>query len=210
MSDPYAVLGLKSSATDEEIKSAYRSLAKKYHPDTFQDNALADLAEEKMKQINEAHDLILKMRKEGQNFQYNNPSYQQGRQQNPRYHQQNPFGGQGGDPVYQQIRAAIALGDVDLATLMLDQIANRDAEWYFLLGSVAYRQGWLDDARQGFETACHMDPLNQEYRQALQMLLQRSQRPQDAGNPTGCCCCPCECCDCCTTLCCLNFCCPCC
>ena len=52
MNDPYSVLGITPEATDEEVKQAYRTLARKYHPDNYQDNPLADLAEEKMKEIN--------------------------------------------------------------------------------------------------------------------------------------------------------------
>ncbi|MCD8332320.1 MAG: DnaJ domain-containing protein, partial [Oscillospiraceae bacterium] len=62
MSDPYQVLGVKSDASDEEIKRAYRELARKYHPDNYQNNPLADLAEEKMKDINEAYDAIINQR----------------------------------------------------------------------------------------------------------------------------------------------------
>ena len=62
MRDPYTVLGVSQSASDDEIKKAYRELARKYHPDNYQNNPLADLAEEKMKEINEAYDTITKQR----------------------------------------------------------------------------------------------------------------------------------------------------
>ena len=58
MNDPYSVLGVSPNASDEEIKKAYRELARKYHPDNYQNNPLADLAEEKMKEINEAYAVI--------------------------------------------------------------------------------------------------------------------------------------------------------
>ena len=50
MKDPYSVLGISQSASDDEVKKAYRDLARKYHPDNYQNNPLADLAEEKMKE----------------------------------------------------------------------------------------------------------------------------------------------------------------
>ena len=63
MTDPYKVLGVSPSATDEEIKDAYRKLAKKYHPDQYGDSPLSELAGEKMKEINEAYDIIVSQRK---------------------------------------------------------------------------------------------------------------------------------------------------
>ncbi len=53
---------MPQSATDDEVKKAYRDLSRKYHPDANVDNPLADLAEEKFKEIQEAYDTIMKER----------------------------------------------------------------------------------------------------------------------------------------------------
>ena len=55
MRDPYEVLGVNRDASDEDIKKAYRKLAKQYHPDV---NPGDKTAEEKMKEINAAYDAI--------------------------------------------------------------------------------------------------------------------------------------------------------
>mgnify|MGYP001517772868 CR=1 FL=1 len=65
MNDPYQILGVSENASDEEIKKAYRDLARKYHPDNYHDNPLADLAQEKMKEINAAYEQITKERASG-------------------------------------------------------------------------------------------------------------------------------------------------
>ena len=62
MNNPYEVLGVSPNASDDEIKAAYRKLAKKYHPDNYVNNPLADVAEQKMKEINEAYRLLGRLR----------------------------------------------------------------------------------------------------------------------------------------------------
>ena len=58
VSDPYEVLGVRQGASEAEIKEAYRNLVKKYHPDKYQGNPLAGLAEEKLREVNEAYEML--------------------------------------------------------------------------------------------------------------------------------------------------------
>ena len=158
MSDPYSVLGVDPSASDEEIKKAYRELARKYHPDNYQDNPLADLAEEKMKAINEAYDAITRARSGGAGIGQNRQQYQRSYQQ------------AAGNSLYAQARQYINLGDLAQAEQLLRTAPRQDAEWHFLIGYIAYQKGWIDEATQHFQTAYSMEPGNAEYRQAMAMI----------------------------------------
>lgn len=192
MNDPYSVLGVSPDASDEEIKRAYRELARKYHPDNYQNNPLADLAEEKMKAINEAYDAITKQRS-GRNSGGYQSSYQQSGYQQRQ-------GQSAGTSVYARARQAINLGNLTQAEQLLQSVPGQDAEWHFLMGSIAYRKGWLDEAMQQYLMACNMDPGNLEYRQAYNMMRQGGQAYRPYGYTTG----GMDSCDCCTTLLCLN------
>ena len=185
MSDPYQVLGVSPSASDEEIKRAYRELVKKYHPDNYNDNPLADLAEAKMKEINEAYDMVVKMRTQG-GYQTSGGGQSGG---------QTSYGGQ--STVFGQVRQLINQGNLSEAESLLQMSTNRSAEWYYLTGTIAYRKGWLDEARQNFWTACNMDPTNFEYRQALNAMGMTATRGTYGGGGD-------DLATLCTTLCCLN------
>lgn len=161
MKDPYSVLGVSQSASDEEIKKAYRELARKYHPDNYQNNPLADLAEEKMKEINEAYDVITKQRAGG--------GYQSGVGSSYGGYQQRSYTA---DPTFSRIRSMINAGNLSGAESLLHEIPQKSGEWYFLMGSIAYRKGWLDEALQNYRLAVQMEPNNMEYRQALAMMQQ--------------------------------------
>lgn len=159
MNDPYEVLGVPRTATDEEIKKAYRNLARKYHPDNYHDSPLADLAQEKMKDINAAYEAITKERSG------------RGSSTSGGY-RQNTYGGYGsqgyaGGTVLQQVRYAIQIGDLSRAEALLAACSDHNAEWNFLKGAVCYRRGWMDEAKRYYQNACQMDPGNPEYQRAL-------------------------------------------
>ena len=186
MNDPYQVLGVNPGASDDEIKKAYRDLARKYHPDNYQNNPLADLAEEKMKEINEAYDAVTKLRSGGSVGGSYQGSYQQQTQSS--------------DPNFVRVRTLINGNNLDQAEQLLRGINTRTAEWYFLAGSVAYRRGWLDEARQNYQIAVNMEPNNMEYRQAFSMMQQGGYAYRPAGYGSG----GMDAMDCCTTMMCLN------
>ena len=128
ITDPYKVLGLEPGATDEQVKSAYKELVKKYHPDRYQNNPLEELAEEKLREINEAYDMIMKGNRSRDNSGYRQDA-------------------RNIDPEYQKVRRSIDMGNLKQAQDLLDNIPNKHtAEWLFLSGMISYRRGWYDDA----------------------------------------------------------------
>jgi len=173
MTDPYQVLGVSPSSSDEEIKNAYRNLARKYHPDHYTDNPLADLAQEKMKEINDAYDQIQKMRKGGGSQSQSARSYG-----SSPYGSQNSYGGYGysgqqyTSSAFGDIRRLINQRRFVEAEELLDGVPfqNRDAEWNFLKGSVCYSKGWLDQAHEFFAQAVRLNPSHPEYTAAYQQL----------------------------------------
>lgn len=154
--NPYEVLGVSENASEEEIKRAYKKLVKKYHPDRYQNNPLADLAEEKLQEVNEAYDMLMKNK--------NTSSYEYG-------YGGGSSGGGSGRPDYMQVRRLIDANNLREAERILNGTRDRSAEWFFLAGMVSYKKGWYDDARNKLQTAADMEPGNMEYSQAYGRMI---------------------------------------
>ena len=195
MKDPYKVLGVQPSATDEEIKDAYRALVKKYHPDKFADSDLAELANEKMKEVNAAYDEIQKIRSgASQNKNTNSGGFNPGSSSTSEF--------------YTRVRQLINMGNIyDAEQLLLTTPQQtRNAEWHYLYACVLVKKGYYADAQRFFDMACNMDPSNSEYQHARNMFRARSQQNGSyrTYQSNGCCDL-----DCCSSLICADCCCEC-
>ena len=167
MEDPYKILGVSPDATDDEVKKAYRQLAKKYHPDVNKEAG----AEERFKRIQNAYDTIMNMRKNGGNARefWNQYGSQQTYANND----------------YQNVVAYLNLGQYVYAYQLLSNMSNRDATWYYLYAIANYGLGQQIAAMEAAERACQMDPTNNEYRQLYAQIQQGQNRYRRMQQPFG-------------------------
>lgn len=199
MTNPYKVLGVNEGATNEEIRAAYLSLVKKYHPDKYTDPDMKQLANEKLKEINEAYDQLTKNPGKTASGGYSGAAYGAG-----------GHGGSYSGPEadrFIRARGLINAGNLDGAKTILDSIQTRNAEWYYLYGIIYLRQGWYDKAREFLGRAYRTEPGNAEYAQAYNTLrytgnpYSRPRQSTSYGN--------CSACDICSGLMCADCCCEC-
>lgn len=197
MKDPYYVLGIPREATDDEVKKAYRSLARRYHPDNFAGSAQAEGSEDRMKEINEAYETIQKERS-GKSSGYDdaNSSY-------------NTYTSSGTTSFY-EVRRLISEGKYSDAELIIDSTpaSDRGAEWNYLKGCLLTQRGFYYDAMRYIEIACYLDPMNPEYKEAKNRMRARSSSyggTYRTQNNTG----DCDVCGTCSTLICCDSCCEC-
>jgi len=191
MRNPYEVLGVRENAPEAEVKAAYRELVKKYHPDSYADNPLADLAAEKLKEINEAYDMIMK----GQANSYQSQRSQSG----------GGYGNYNSNASFNSVRAMINSGNIIEAERILMSMNNRNAEWNYLMGVLSLRKGWYDNARSYLQTAVSMEPNNLEYRNAYNSVMNQGNMYRSMGGNAN----SDQLCDCCTQLYCADCCCEC-
>lgn len=194
ISDPYKVLGVSPTASDEEITKAYRQLAKRYHPDLNHGDAEAA---RKMSEINAAYEQI----KSGNTYQksnggsYGNNSYGE---YDPFGGGFNPFGGFGpfgnsqqqrqGYSEFEPAKNYLRAGYYEEALNVLANITNRSAEWYYYSAIANTGVGNKITALNHAKTAVQMEPNNLEYQRVLNQIQTGGrvyqQQSQDFGMPT--------------------------
>lgn len=182
--DPYKVLGISPGATDEEIKKAYRSLSRKYHPDANVNNPNKEAAEEKFKQIQLAYDQIMKQKQQGYSYgggsaggAYGYGGFGYGRS--------NGAYGSGGTAESVEMQAAanyIRNRYYKEALNVLNNISDRNARWYYYSAIANAGIGNNVTAQQYAQTAVNMEPSNMEYRQLQQQLAYGGTWYQNMGN----------------------------
>lgn len=183
--DPYRVLGVEPTATDEEVKKAYRKLSRKYHPDANVNNPHPEVAEEKFKQVQFAYDQIMKMRERGSTG-YGGTGYGQSS-----YGGYGSFGGFGGFGSYggfggQRTNSSDTMSEDDLrlqaalnyvnsghykeAMNILNSLSQHTAKWYYVHAAASYGLGNQAQALDSAKKAVDMEPGNYQYQQLLQRL----------------------------------------
>lgn len=172
--DPYKVLEVSPSASDDEIQKAYRKLVKKYHPDV---NPGDENAERKMREINAAYDQIRNIREGKATGGYSGAGQNAGGGYYGGFSWEDMFGGFGGfNQNYQEAtteltaaRNYINSGHYREAMNVLDSvdISARGARWYYFHACAAYGLGNKIQAMNDAEQAVKLEPNNAEYQQFL-------------------------------------------
>ena len=213
MIDPYQVLGVSRSASDDEIKKAYRSLSRKYHPDANINNPNKDQAEEKFKQVQQAYDQIMKEKQSGATGAYGaggygsagnssyGGAYGNGQGNGDPFGAGGPFGGFYGRYTYNnagssaqddnpKVRAAgnfISNGYYNEALKVLDEVpfAERRGRWYYYSAVANHKLGNTATAIEHIQRAVSLEPNNMQYRQFMQILENGGSWYSDMGDIYG-------------------------
>lgn len=163
MTDPYKLLGVDRTASDDEVKKAYRNMCRKYHPDKNPGNKAA---EEVFKEVQAAYDQVMNERKNSSGQYGTYGSYGGGTNYSGSYNDT----GHSDQPYYQAAANYISSGHYREALNVLNGISGRDAQWYYFSALANSGIGNNYEALEHARTACSMEPGNIMYRGLLDQL----------------------------------------
>ena len=144
----YEILGLTESATMEEIEARYNELRAKLQRDRFLPGDEGEEASEKLQQLEVAYrDIKIQLEEQKQ--------------------AETTFTEQAD---YSKIQDLVTNGNLDEAQRLLDERANRDAEWHYIQSILFYKRNWFLESKTQLELACQMEPDNVRYKQSLEKL----------------------------------------
>ena len=178
MTDPYSVLGVSRNASDEEIKKAYRSLSRKYHPDANINNPNKDQAEARFKEVQQAYQQIMHEREYGSSSQ-SGGDYDFGgfgdfgsfRGFSGQYRQAGSSSAQTEDELHIQAAANfINSRHYQEALNLLNGMKTRNAQWYFYSAAANSGMGNNVIALDHAKEALRRDPGNLQYQMLVRQL----------------------------------------
>ena len=154
----YEILGVSESATDEELKEAYRALKKRYNEERWLDGEAGKNATRMLEKIDAAYEEIMSERREKRRTE------------------------EGKTSAFEEVSELIKKGDIDGAQAKLDSFNERNAEWHYLQSVIYFRKSWINESKKQLEIAMQMDPSNAKYREAYDKLKARADyRGQTGG-----------------------------
>lgn len=175
--NPYEVLGVSQGASKDEVKKAYRELSRKYHPDANVNNPLADLAEERFKEVQEAYDTIMNPQNHSGNGYGSSSAYGGGNR--------GGYSSNEEDPKMQAVMNYINSRHYQEALNVLKDITPRTSMWYYASGFANAAVGNNVVAKEHAAQAVNMEPNNMEYRRLLNRLNGNTQTYQSSPFGSG-------------------------
>ncbi len=148
MRENYKILGIKETATDEEVRSAYQELKAKYREERFLEGERGNEAARKLTQVETAYQEIMNAR--------NTVTDEESKTYD-----------------FSAVEDALRQGNIAQAQQLLDEYNDRNAEWHYLQSVIFYKKNWTNESKKQLEIAMNMDHTNKKYQDAYTKLKEK-------------------------------------